>query len=122
MKNKSKFVSLRRFLPILSFILFTAVLANGQDNRMPASEIQAKVLKTYPNPATTYIVFDFQKGYEKGLTIVVYNFLGRKMYENPNASEKTTLTLTDFNRGIYIYHVTDQSGKVIDTGKFQVSR
>ena len=44
------------------------------------------------------------------------------MYENQNVTEKTTLTLTDFNRGIYIYHVTDPSGKVLFTGKFQVSR
>ena len=56
------------------------------------------------------------------MTIAVYSFLGKKMYENQNVTEKTTLTLTDFNRGIYVYHVTDQSGKVLFTGKFQVSR
>ena len=79
-------------------------------------------LKLYPNPATSYITFDLQKGYQKGLTITVFNFLGKKMIETPNVSEKTTLTLNDFNRGVYIYHLTDPSGKVIDTGKFQVSR
>ncbi|MEO5564032.1 MAG: T9SS type A sorting domain-containing protein [Chitinophagaceae bacterium] len=79
-------------------------------------------LRLYPNPANGYITFDLQKGYQKGLTITVFNFLGKKMIETPNASEKTTLTLTDFNRGVYIYHLTDPSGKVIDTGKFQVSR
>jgi len=36
--------------------------------------------------------------------------------------EKTTLTLTDDNRGIYVYHITDQGGKILFTGKFQVSR
>jgi hypothetical protein len=56
------------------------------------------------------------------LTLVVYNFLGKKMSENQNVSEKTTLTLTDFTRGIYIYHLTNQGGKVVFTGKFQVSR
>jgi hypothetical protein len=44
------------------------------------------------------------------------------MSETQNVTEKATLTLTDFNRGVYIYHLTDQSGKVVDTGKFQVSR
>ena len=81
-----------------------------------------KVVKLYPNPATSYIIFDLQKNNPKGVTIVVYNFLGKKMYESQNVSEKTTVALTDFSRGVYIYHLTDQSGKVLDTGKFQVSR
>lgn len=80
------------------------------------------VLSTYPNPATSYITFDVQKGYQKGLTITVFNFLGKKMTERSNVTEKTTLNLSDYSRGVYIYKLVDQGGKVIDTGKFQVSR
>jgi hypothetical protein len=122
LKNKSKFVSLRRFLLILSLLALVAINSNGQESRTPVTEAFGKVVKLYPNPATSYITFDLQKGYQKGITIVVYNFLGRKMYESQNVSEKTTLALNDFTRGVYIYHVNDQSGKVMDTGKFQVSR
>jgi hypothetical protein len=122
LENKSKFVSLKRVLSILSIILLTAVYTHGQDSRTPGPDAMGKVLKLYPNPATSYITFDLQKTYQKGLTIVVYNFLGKKMSETQNVTEKTTLTLTDFNRGVYIYHLTDQSGKIVDTGKFQVSR
>ena len=122
MENKSKFVSLKRFLPILFFILLTAIYTHGQDSRTPGPDPMGKVLKLYPNPATSYITFDLQKVYQKGLTIVVYSFLGKKMSETQNVTEKTTLTLTDYNRGVYIYHLTDQSGKVVDTGKFQVLR
>lgn len=122
LKNKSKFVSLRRILPILSIVLLSAISANSQDSRIPASEQPGKIVKPYPNPATTYITFDLQKSYQKGFTLVVYNFLGKKMNESQNVTEKTTLTLTDFPRGVYIYHLTDQSGKVVDTGKFQVAR
>ena len=122
MENKSKFDSLRKILPILLFILLAAFSANSQETRTPDKEAMGKVVKLYPNPATSYIIFDLQKNNPKGLTIVVYNFLGKKMYESQNVSEKTTLTLTDFSRGVYIYHLTDQSGKVLDTGKFQVSR
>ena len=121
MENKSKFVSLRRILPILSFILLTTVCAQAQDNRIPPQDAQAKV-RVYPNPATTYITVDLQGNYQKGLTLVVYSFLGKKMYESQNVNEKTTLTLTDYNRGIYVYHVTDASNKILFTGKFQVSR
>lgn len=122
MKNKSKFDSLRRILPILFLVFLTAFCANAQDSRNPNPEELGKNVKLYPNPANTYITFDLQKGYQKGLTIMVYNFLGKKMYESQNVAEKTTLTLTDFTRGVYIYHLTDQSGKVMHTGKFQVSR
>lgn len=122
MKNKSKFDSLRQILPILLLTLFTTFCANAQDGRKPNPEMPGKVIKLYPNPATTYITFDLQKSNQKGLTIVVYNFLGKKMYEGQNAAEKTTVSLTDFTRGVYIYHLVDPGGKVLDSGKFQVSR
>jgi hypothetical protein len=88
----------------------------------PIPENTVVVLKIYPNPATSYITFDFQKGFEKGFLIQVYNFLGKKMYESQDLSDKTTLNLSDYNRGVYIYHLVDRSGKVIDSGKFQVSK
>ena len=121
LENKSKFVSLRKILPILSFILLAAFGANSQDSRLSAQDQPEKV-KAYPNPAQSYITIDLQNNYQKGLTITVYSFLGKKMYESQNVPEKTTLTLTDYNRGIYVYHITDQAGKVVFTGKFQVSR
>ncbi|MFI5132213.1 MAG: T9SS type A sorting domain-containing protein [Chitinophagales bacterium] len=112
---------MRRVLPILSFILLTAFSAKSQDSRIPHLDPQEKV-KVYPNPAQTYITIDLQNSYQKGLTIAVYSFLGKKMYENQIVTEKTTLTVTDYNRGIYVYHVTDAVGKILFTGKFQVSR
>lgn len=113
---------MKRILPILSIILLTVIHASAQGN--DRGPVQGGIPKPtlYPNPATSYITFDLQKGYQKGLTITVFNFLGKKMIETQNVSEKTNLSLTDFNRGVYIYHLSDPNGKVIDTGKFQVSR
>ena len=123
LENKSKFVSLNRILIILTIILISAYQPKAQETRGPGGpENNGRILKMYPNPATTYITFDIQKNYQKNLTLTIYSFLGKKMSETPNVNEKTTLTLTDYNRGMYVYHLTDQSGKVIDTGKFQVSR
>ena len=113
---------MRRILLILSFIFLAATYSNGQETRTPTPDAFGKFVKLYPNPATSYIIFDLQKSFQKGMTIVVYNFLGKKMYESQNVSEKTTLSLNDFTRGVYIYHLNDQSGRVMDTGKFQVSR
>lgn len=122
MENKSKFVSLKRILPILSIILLTAIHSQGQASRNSIPDPGDKVLRLYPNPATTYVTFDFQKGHEKGLSIQVFSFLGRKMYESQNVNQRTTLDLTDYNRGVYIYHLRDQSGKLLESGKFQVSK
>lgn len=123
MENKSKFVSLKRILPILTFVLLAAVQSNAQAGRGPLSELPGKMLvKLYPNPAKTYITFDFEKDQQKGRSITIYSFLGKKMYEAQNLSEKTTIALNDFNRGMYIYHLTDAAGKVIESGKFQVTQ
>ena len=121
--NKSKFVSLRRILTILSIILLIAIQSQAQTARStPASVSSDRIIKLYPNPATTNITFDLQKGYEKGLSIQVYSFLGKKMYENQNVPSKVMLDLTEFNRGLYMYHLIDISGKVIESGKFQVTK
>jgi Secretion system C-terminal sorting domain len=114
---------LKHILPILSFILLIATHSEAQVARTsPVTETREKILIPYPNPATTYITFDLQKGYEKGLSIEVFNFLGRKMYETQNVAEKTTLDLGEYNQGVYIYHLRDQSGKILKSGKFQVSK
>jgi hypothetical protein len=112
---------LKRILPIVLFLVFSVFHSEAQENRLPLQNGAPKAI-LYPNPATSYITFDLQKGFQKGMTITVFNFLGKKMSESQNVNEKTNVVLTDFNRGVYIYHVTDPAGKVVDTGKFQVSR
>ena len=114
---------MKRILPILSFILLIATHSQGQSSRTtPGSETSDRITKLYPNPATSYITFDLQKGYEKGMSIQIYSFLGKRMHEVTNAAQKTTVDLNDFNRGLYMYHLLDATGKVVESGKFQVSK
>ena len=90
---------------------------------MPVSEVQDRIVKLYPNPATTYITFDLQKNYKQGLSLSIYNgVLGKKMYESVNLPSRVTIDVNEFNRGVYIYHLIDASGKIVESGKFQVSR
>ena len=44
------------------------------------------------------------------------------MYESQISQDKFTVNLNDYTRGIYIYHLVDATGKIIESGKFQVSR
>lgn len=115
---------MRRILPILSFILLIAIQSQGQSSRTtPSAEVQDRIVKLYPNPATDYVVFDLQKNYRQGLTIQIYNgVLGKKVFETINAPSRINVDLKDYNRGVYIYHIIDPTGKIIESGKFQVSR
>jgi len=95
--------------------------STAQDSRSPILN-NGKKVSFYPNPATSYITFSIQKDFQKGITITVFNFLGKKISETQTVTENTVVSLNDFNRGTYIYHIVDRSGKVIETGKFQVSK
>lgn len=113
---------MRRVLTIVSFILLIALQSSAQTSR-PGDGQGDKIVKLYPNPATDYITLDFQGTSRKGMVVTIYSgILGKKMYENTNVGDKVIVNLNDFGRGVYIYHITDNNGRIIESGKFQVSR
>ena len=63
-----------------------------------------------------------KKDYERGYTLHVINFIGRQVQEVKNLNASTTLDLSSFSRGVFIYQLKDQTGKLIESGKFQVAR
>jgi hypothetical protein len=86
---------------------------------------QVKILKCYPNPAISFVNFELNNNnvVSKNYTLEVYSFTGKKMYSTTISNEKITLTLSnDFYRGIYVYQVRDKSGRILETGKFQVTK
>ncbi len=122
--SQSKISSLMRIFYLLSIILFVSVQAKSQERTpsFPAQEPVSKIIRFYPNPATSIINFEFQKSTEKDLNFQIFNFLGKKVYEITNLTNKTTVNLSDFYRGVYIFQLRDKSGKIIESGKFQVSK
>ena len=114
--------SLKRLVYILSFMLIAAITSNGQSNRSIVSVPGERIVKTYPVPAISYINIEPVKATNTNYVLVIFNFLGRKMYEKQNFSQKTTIMLDEFTRGVYIYHLTDLTGRLVESGKFQVSK
>lgn len=111
-----------------TFIFFVSLtyFASGQsnkaaDNIIGTPTVQAKVMRFYPNPATNFIYFEITKPIQKELTLQVYNFIGKKVYESHNISQKTTIPLSEFFRGVYIFQLRDKAGRIIESGKFQVN-
>jgi hypothetical protein len=117
---------MNKFYLLIFFICFT-FFANAQagkrsDSNFPPADGQVKMVRLYPNPATTVINFEVPKSTDKIFTLTVYNFVGKKIYEQNAGSQKIIIPLNDFYRGVYIFQLRDQTGRVIESGKFQVNK
>lgn len=84
--------------------------------------IDIKLVKFYPNPATSVINFEIPKQVDKNFTLQIYNFIGKKVFEIVNASQKNTIPLTEFYRGVYIFQLRDKAGRIVESGKFQIAK
>jgi len=112
---------MRAFYALFFLILLSAV-AQAQSKPISSLQPASRIVRFYPNPATSVINFDFIPGTEKNYNFQVFSFLGKKVIELNNISLKTSINLSDFYRGVYIFQLRDKNGKVVDTGKFQVSK
>ena len=92
----------------------------AQTKPAATAENFGKIIKFYPNPATTAINFEFLSDFNKTFSLQLYNFMGKKVYETVPNSPAMYLSLDDFFRGVYIYQLRDKFGKIVDSGKFQV--
>jgi Secretion system C-terminal sorting domain len=98
-------------------------LASSAQVRAAADNSQpVKIVKYYPNPASTSINFELPKGYDKSYSIQLFNFMGKKVAEINATSLRVNYALDGLYRGIYIFQLRDKFGKVVDSGKFQVVR
>ncbi|HLA53780.1 MAG TPA: T9SS type A sorting domain-containing protein [Flavitalea sp.] len=113
-----------RIFYILSCILLLTTQAQAQSTASSGSDrsLVSRIIKFYPNPASSIINFDFQKDYNTSLNFQIFSFVGKKVLEINNVTPRTVVNLTEFYRGIYIFQLRDRNGKIIDSGKFQVSK
>jgi len=106
-------------------ILLLGVLAPAMAQDKATAELRneaGKVVKFYPNPASAVIYFEFSNEVDRNCTLQIYNFVGKKVVERNNLTTKTALTLNEFYRGVYVFQLRDKSGKIIESGKFQVAK
>ena len=114
---------MRIFYIIFScLLLMAAVQVKAQTAPGSPQEPEVMHVKFYPNPATSLITFEFQKANNDSYSFQVFNFLGKKVYELTNLTPKTIIDLTNFSRGIYIFQLKDQNGRIIYNGRFQVTK
>jgi len=107
---------MKHFLAILLFTTLTVgAFAQGR-----TSGNTTKIMNFYPNPASVVINFNYQRDYDAGFSLLIFNFMGKKVYELKNTPDRFTVNLDEFYRGIYIYQLRNRTGAVIESGKFQV--
>ncbi len=110
---------------MLLVMLFLGFASFGQTEslRSGATAQLSRQLRCYPNPATTVIFFEFKaRNGQEPTQLRIYNFLGKKVVDIPRLYANTRVDLQHFNRGIYIYQLTDARGRVMESGKFYVEK
>ncbi len=86
-------------------------------------ETNAKVQRFYPNPATQYIQFEFDRSVDRFYTLEIYSFIGKKMNASIVNDAKLTIYFDDsYYRGLYIFQLRDRTGRIVESGKFQIIR
>ena len=112
---------MKRILTILACILLMTT-ATAQTDRTPAGNAEnvVKVVRFYPNPASSFINFEFKETRLTDFSFKIFNFIGKKVLEINNLTPRTVVNLNDYFRGVYIFQLTDRSGKVVECGKFLV--
>lgn len=120
LKENLTFTVLKKFVTILIVVFGLTINTFGQVKNPFQGDNTAKVIKFYPNPATSAINFELARGYDRSYSLQLYNFMGRKIYETSPAAQRLFINLDGFFRGVYIYQLRDKYGKIVDSGKFQV--
>jgi hypothetical protein len=101
--------------------LFVAVSGFTTTDGKLVGETQVRTVQCYPNPATSFVNFEFPTEVEKmNYSLSIYSFIGKKMNEYNVSSTKILLTLENYTRGLYIFQLKDKAGNLIESGKFQV--
>lgn len=112
-----------RYIYLILFFLLVSTASFSQKVQGPAGSVpQKNNVQFFPNPASTTITFEFSINAEKGSNLHIYSFLGRKVLSVPVTGNRVSVNVSNLMKGVYIFQVTDNNGRVIATNKFQVSR
>ena len=127
MNINDNFVLLKRIFYIFILIAGLHFSSNAQvKSNLTKSDLvnneASKTVKLYPNPATSFVNFEFDKKYDNTYSLVIFNFIGKQVEDLKLSDKKITVSLTNYYRGVYIFQLRDKQGTIVESGKFQVSK
>ncbi len=113
---------MNKFLKIFLLTCSLNFVGNGFANEgFGSGEPKIKFVQCYPNPASTVININLSV-LEKGYTITIYNFIGKKVEDLKLVNFRNSINLESYYRGLYIYQLRNKEGQLIESGKFQVAK
>jgi hypothetical protein len=81
---------------------------------------QNSFFTVYPNPSSSYV--NFATNHPDAATVSVFDMTG-KLVEKQNLNDgKSKLDVSSYNKGLYLYSVTNKEGKALKSGKITVSQ
>ncbi len=108
-------------LLLTCFLCLASLASHAQSAKTsPFSDGGSKIVKLYPNPATSRINFELQNNNEQGYDLIVFNFLGKRIDQFKNLNARTTIELDKYYSGVYIFQLRDRQGNLVESGKFNV--
>jgi hypothetical protein len=108
-------------LLLTCFICLLSFQGKAQSNKLPFDNGGNKIVKLYPNPASSRINFELQHpNNDQVYDLIVFNFLGKQIDQIKNVNARTTVELDKYYSGIYIFQLRDRQGTLIESGKFNV--
>ena len=111
---------MKKLFKILFLVCSLTIVSNAfAIDELSSSEPKIKFVQCYPNPATTSINLDLSI-LEKGYTVTIYNFIGKKVEDIKLTNLHNTINLENYYRGLYVYQLRNKQGQLIESGKFQV--
>lgn len=96
---------------------FTLVVS-GIDTTVSNENFEFDGLKIYPNPVSDYLNISANLESIENSKIVIYDVLGKKIYENTELFSNTNqaqIDMSSFNKGIYLVEIS--KGSVVETKK-----
>ncbi|HEY5372023.1 MAG TPA: T9SS type A sorting domain-containing protein [Hanamia sp.] len=113
---------MKRIFYIILFIAGLHFQSNAQVKPTRMLNDAVKTVKFYPNPAVSFINFEFNDQYDNSYSLLIFNFLGKQVEDLKVTDKKITVSVSDYYRGIYIFQVRDKQGDIMESGKFQVMK
>ncbi|MFT5599921.1 MAG: hypothetical protein ACI9N1_000152 [Flavobacteriales bacterium] len=90
----------------------------------PSSEIKKEIsrpstikIKAYPNPFSGEVNFRISGDYVKGSRLLILDIYGKTLTDLPVKNGITTIDLSKFSTGIYLYQMISPDYEVLDFGK-----
>jgi hypothetical protein len=81
-----------------------------------AEQVSANI-SVYPNPSSSVVNFT---GLQSG-RVMVFDVTGKLVAAQSLIEGRTTVDVSQFNNGLYIYKINDSSGQTVKTGKITVT-